>query len=105
MRDGLRFDAEVSPALVSDDIDALAAMALAGGGITRLAAFVAAPYLARGELQALFEGTEAGDAQALPEPMRLFLCVSDRRDLTPKVRALMQHIVEGLPAEWRVDGG
>ncbi len=105
VRDGLRFDAEVSPALVSDDIDALAAMALAGGGITRLAAFVAAPYLARGELQALFEGNEAGDAQALPEPMRLFLCVSDRRDLTPKVRALMQHIVDGLPAEWRVDGG
>jgi DNA-binding transcriptional LysR family regulator len=31
VRDGLRFDADVSPALVSDDIDALAAMALAGG--------------------------------------------------------------------------
>ncbi len=37
--------------------------------------------------------------------MRLYLCVSDRRDLTPKVRALMQHIVDGLPPEWRVDVG
>lgn len=102
VRDGLRFDAEVNPALVSDDIDALAAMAAAGGGITRLAAFVVAPYLARGELRALFEPGDIGDTQAAPEPMRLFLCVSDRRDLTPKVRALMQHIVEGLPAAWRV---
>lgn len=102
VRDGLRFDADVSPALVSDDIDALAAMAAAGGGITRLAAFVVAPYLARGELQALFEPGDAHGAQAAPEPMRLFLCVSDRRDLTPKVRALMQHIVDGLPVSWQV---
>ncbi|HAV71108.1 MAG TPA: LysR family transcriptional regulator, partial [Stenotrophomonas sp.] len=105
VRDGMRFDAEVAPALVSDDIDALAAMAVAGGGITRLAAFVAAPYLARGELQALFEPGDAQSTQASPEPMRLFLCVSDRRDLTPKVRALMQHIIEGLPPAWRVDAG
>jgi DNA-binding transcriptional LysR family regulator len=105
VRDGMRFDAEVAPALVSDDIDALAAMAVAGGGITRLAAFVAAPYLARGELQALFEPGDAESTQASPEPMRLFLCVSDRRDLTPKVRALMQHIIEGLPPAWRVDAG
>ncbi|MNM72421.1 HTH-type transcriptional regulator DmlR [compost metagenome] len=103
VRDGLRFDAEVQPSLVSDDIDALAAMAVKGGGITRLAAFVAAPYLARGELQALFEGNAADGTRAAPEPMRLFLCVSDRRDLTPKVRALLQHLLDGLPAAWRVD--
>lgn len=105
VREGMRFDAEVTPALVSDDVDALAAMAAAGGGITRLAAFVAAPYLQRGELQTVFDAGDGQSAQAAPEPMRLFLCVSDRRDLTPKVRALMQHIVEGLPAAWRVDIG
>jgi len=103
VRDGLRFDAEVQPALVSDDIDALAAMAARGGGITRLAAFVAAPYLARGELQALFHDEASSDAQASPEPMRLFLCVSDRRDLTPKVRSLLQHILDALPPDWRID--
>lgn len=101
VRDGIRFEAEMRPALVSDDIDALAAMAAAGGGIARLAAFVAAPWLARGELQVLFASGDG--ARTSPEPMRLFLCVSDRRDLTPKVRALMQHVVEGLPAVWRVD--
>ncbi|MEE9877506.1 MAG: LysR substrate-binding domain-containing protein [Stenotrophomonas sp.] len=103
VRDGLRFDAEVQPALVSDDIDALAAMAARGGGITRLASFVAAPYLARGELQALFQDEASSDAQASPEPMRLFLCVSDRRDLTPKVRSLLQHILDALPPAWRID--
>lgn len=103
VRDGLRFDAEVQPALVSDDIDALAAMAARGGGITRLASFVAAPYLARGELQALFQNVSATDVQASPEPMRLFLCVSDRRDLTPKVRSLLQHILDALPPAWRID--
>jgi DNA-binding transcriptional LysR family regulator len=103
VRDGLRFDAEVQPALVSDDIDALAAMAARGGGITRLAAFVAAPYLARGELQALFQDEASSDTRASPEPMRLFLCVSDRRDLTPKVRSLLQHILDALPPAWRID--
>lgn len=103
IRDGLHFDAEVQPALVSDDIDALAAMAVNGGGITRLAAFVAAPYLARGELQVLFEPTGTADAQAAPAPMQLFLCVSDRRDLTPRIKALLLHVLDALPAAWRVD--
>lgn len=101
VRDGIRFDAGMRPALVCDDIDALAAMAAAGGGIARLAAFVAAPWLSRGELQVLFA---TGDgARTSPEPMRLFLCVSDRRDLTPKMRALMQALLDALPEAWRVD--
>lgn len=100
VRDGIRFEAEMRPALVSDDIDAIAAMAAAGGGIARLAAFVAEPWLARGALQVLFASGDG--ARTSPEPMRVFLCVSDRRDLTPKVRALMQVVVEGLPVAWRV---
>ena len=101
VRDGIRFEAEMRPALVSDDIDAIAAMAAAGGGIARLAAFVAEPWLARGALQVLFASGDG--ARTSPEPMRVFLCVSDRRDLTLKVRALMQVVVEGLPVAWRVD--
>jgi DNA-binding transcriptional LysR family regulator len=101
VRDGIRFDAGMRPALVCDDIDALAAMAAAGGGIARLAAFVAAPWLSRGELQVLFAPGDG--ARTSPEPMRLFLCVSDRRDLTPKVRALMQALLDALPEAWRVD--
>ncbi|QDI02715.1 LysR family transcriptional regulator [Xanthomonas cerealis pv. cerealis] len=102
VRDGLRFDVDVTPALVGDDIDALAGMAAAGGGITRLAAFVAQPYLQRGALRALFEDDAAGAADAAPEPMRLYLCVVDRRDFTPKVRALQEQLVAGLPPAWRV---
>ncbi|WP_369933604.1 LysR family transcriptional regulator [Xanthomonas tesorieronis] len=102
VRDGSRFEVEVTPALVGDDIDALAAMAAAGGGITRLAAFVAQPYLQRGALRALFADAGAGAANAAPEPMQLFLCVADRRDFTPKVRALQEHLVAGLPPAWRV---
>ncbi len=101
VRDGQPFDADLNPALVSDDIDALAAMAAAGGGIARLAAFVAAPWLVRGNLEVLFASDDG--AHTSPEPMRLYLCVSDRRDLTPKVRALMEHVVEGLPEAWRVE--
>ncbi|MBD9369222.1 LysR family transcriptional regulator [Xanthomonas sp. XNM01] len=96
VQDGERFDAEVRAGMVCDDIDALAALAAAGGGITRLAAFVAAPWLARGELQTLFQ-----DCAAQPEPMEVFFCVSDRRDFTPKVRALFEHLRAGLPPAWR----
>ncbi len=96
VQDGERFEVDVMPGMVSDDIDALAALAAAGGGITRLAAFVAAPWLARGELQVLFERSTAQ-----PEPMDVFFCVSDRRDFTPKVRALFEHLRAGLPPAWR----
>ncbi len=101
VRQGLRFDADVRPALVSDDIDALAAMAAADGGITRLAAFVAQPYLDSGRLRALFAFDPAAAVNASPEPMQLYLCVSDRRDFTPKVRAFQAHLSERLPPAWR----
>ncbi|MEA5123087.1 LysR family transcriptional regulator [Xanthomonas floridensis] len=102
VRDSVRFQPQLGQAMVSDDVDALATMAAAGGGITRVAAFVVQPYLQRGQLQQLFlpESTSAG--QVALEPLRLYLCVADRRDFTPKVRAFMDHIVERLPQEWQV---
>ncbi len=41
-----QFNRSGSASLISEDIDVLARLAVAGGGITRLFAFVAEPYLA-----------------------------------------------------------
>ena len=70
----------------------------AGAGITRLAAFVAEPYLRDGRLQAVFG--PASDWQ--PEPMEVFFCVSDRRDFTAKIRALFEHLQAGIAPAWQV---
>lgn len=122
VRNGIRFDAPVNARMISDDIDALAQMAVEGGGITRLAAFVAEPLIASGKLVALFtpepvtsktitpEPTTQeiaqtpafeADAQAEIEPLEFYLCVRHRRELTPKVRAFSEFLTETLPAHWR----
>lgn len=59
LKDGQRVDAALPPSMVCDDIDALASLAVAGAGITRLAAFVAEPYLRDGRLQAVFGADSA----------------------------------------------
>jgi len=95
-----RVEPPLAPAMVCDDIDALAELAAAGAGITRLAAFVAEPYLRDGRLQAVLPD----DADWRAEPMQVALCVSDRRDFTPRVRALQAHLEAGLPPAWRALG-
>lgn len=98
LKNGERVDAALPPSMVCDDIDALAELAAAGAGITRLAAFVAEPYLRDGRLQCVFGcGT---DWQ--PEPMDVYFCVSDRRDFTAKIRALFEHLQAGMPPAWQV---
>jgi DNA-binding transcriptional LysR family regulator len=99
-RGGQRIVPELRARLAGNDIDAIAAMAAAGGGITRLAAFVARPYLERGTLVALAGDDSATGFDAEPEPMRVFLCVSDRRDLTPKLQAFVRHLQAQLPPAW-----
>lgn len=98
MHDGRRFDAPVNAALISDDIDVLAQMAVNGGGITRLASFVAQPLIDRGALIALFDEGEGVGACAVPEPMRIYACVTDFQGLTPKVRAFMDYLQAHLGA-------
>lgn len=104
VREGLRFDVEFGNVLISDDIDVLAQMAAQGGGITRLAEFVARPYLARGELVPLFKYSQASRAYAQTEPMDVYLCVADRFALTPKVRAFMDYVQQALE-DYRVPAG
>lgn len=101
VRDGVGFDAQLRVALVSDDIDVLARVAINGGGITRLAAFVAEPYLASGQLQELFADPQHACGQALTEPLDYYLCVRDRYELTPKVRAFVEHLQQHLRDDWQ----
>jgi len=103
IENGLRFEADVRVAIISDDIDVLARLAAAGGGVTRLAAFVAKDYIQRGELIELFCTQDCAGFQTEIEPLDIYACVRDRHQLTPKVRAFMDYLTEALPAEWRVE--
>lgn len=99
VRDGLHFDAQVRASMSSNDIDALALCAAAGGGVTRLASFVADPYLARGELVELFSSATPTRSRATSAPLDYYLCVRDRYELTPKVRLFMDYLLQALPSE------
>jgi len=99
VREGVHFDAQVRVGMSSNDIDVLAQCAVAGGGITRLASFVAAPYLARGELVELFSSATPTHSRATSAPLDYYLCVRDRYELTPKVRLFMDYLQQALPAE------
>lgn len=106
-RDGVRFAAPVKVTMVSDDIDVLARAAMAGGGIARLAAFVAQPLVASGALVDLFPAVEPllprGQAErAEIEPLDFYCCVRDRYELTPKVRAFSDFLLQQLPPQWRL---
>lgn len=96
VRDGVHFDAPVNAAMISDDIDVLAQMAVNGGGITRLASFVAQPLIERGLLVALFDEDHQAAGQAVPETMQIFACVTDHTSLTPKVRVLIDYLKDAL---------
>ncbi|MDY1035130.1 LysR family transcriptional regulator [Stenotrophomonas sp. CFBP8980] len=96
-----RVEATMQPGMICDDIDALAELAAAGGGITRLAAFVAEPYLRDGRLQAVL----ADDPAWRPEPMEMYFCLSDRRDFTARIRVLFEYLQAGLPVAWQVPAG
>lgn len=106
VRNGQRFEVEVRAAIIADDIDVLAQLAVAGGGVARLAAFVADSLIERGELEELFIGDEQANtaAQTDIEPLDLYLCVRDRHELTPKVRAFTESLLAILPPTWRPKG-
>jgi DNA-binding transcriptional LysR family regulator len=102
IRDGQRYDADINATAISDDIDALTQMAIHGAGITRLAEFVAAPYLQNGQLLPLF--AQCDDAtHAVVEPMEIFACVQERAAMTAKVRAFIEYLTEHLKQRWPMD--
>lgn len=87
LRGGERVEAVIEPSLVSSDVDALARICCDGGGIARLGAFVAQPFIDAGQLVQLFAGGgDANGGQAVSEPLDFFLCYRDRQHLPSKVR-------------------
>ncbi|MDO8827640.1 LysR family transcriptional regulator [Methylophaga sp.] len=105
IRDGRRYEPDIRITAVSDDIDVLARMAAAGGGITRLAAFVAEPYLKTGQLQQLFNAEHAPEVQVEAEPLEFYFCMADRYANTPKVAAFYDYLYEHLPEKWHAKTG
>lgn len=92
VREGKRFDAPLNVEFISDDIDMLAQIAVNGGGITRLASFVAQPLIEKGLLVPLFDADPQSVTHAVPEPMQIYACVLDHAALTPKVRSFIDYV-------------
>lgn len=95
--EGARFIPSFEPCTVSDDIDTLAAMAVAGAGITRLGSFVANPLIEAGLLEPLFQDLPAkAESRVDPEPLEFYACYQDRKHVSPPVRAYVDFMVAEL---------
>lgn len=101
IRDGQRYEPEIRAALISDDIDILARIAAEGGGIARLAEFVAKPYVEQGLLKQLFNADLAPGVEDAAAPLTFYFCVADRFSRTPKVEAFYRFLEDSLPKDWQ----
>lgn len=79
------FDVAVEPQITTNDLRLMLRTALAGGGITFALEETFRPYLERGELVPVL-----GDF--LPPFPGFFLYFPQRRNMAPKLRALIEHI-------------
>jgi DNA-binding transcriptional LysR family regulator len=102
-RDGQRFEVKVNPEFVCDDIDTIAQIALNGGGIARLASFIAQPLIDSGRLLPLFESASRSEAWAESEPMQIYACVTERSALNAKVRAFIEFVEQAMSAQWPIN--
>lgn len=96
---GSRFEAKVNPGFVCDDIDTIAQIAVNGGGIARLASFIAQPLIDSGRLLPLFETGSRNAACAEPEPMDIYACVTERSALNAKVRAFIDFLEREMQSQ------
>ena len=82
---GREFDVAVTPEITTNDMGLMIRLTLEGAGITCGLEETFAPYLARGKLVAVLE-------QWCPPFQGFFLCFPSRRNLAPKLRALIDHV-------------
>ena len=81
---GVSFDVAVAPYVTTNDLRLMLRMALSGGGLTFATANTVRPYVERGELVSLLE-------EFLPPFPGFFLYYPQRRNMAPKLRALVEH--------------
>jgi DNA-binding transcriptional LysR family regulator len=96
VRAGQTFEAATRPGFVCDDIDMIAQLAVNGGGIARLADFVALPLIERDQLVSLFDAQSQDATAAQSEPMDIYACVSERSALSGKARAFIDFLEQAL---------
>lgn len=83
---------KLNPSFISDDIDIIAKIAVCGGGIARLASFVAQPLIDHGQLRPLFNSGCSGENSFQSQPMDIYACVNERSALNAKVRAFIEFL-------------
>lgn len=85
---GTSFNVAVEPQITTNDLRLMLRSALAGGGITFATEETFRPYVERGALVSLLE-------EYLPSFPGFFLYFPNRRNMAPKLRALVDHIKAG----------
>lgn len=96
MVDGQAVNAKLNPSFISDDIDIIAKIAVNGGGIARLASFVAQPLIDSGLLRPLYGSGHGGESSIESLPMNIYACVSERSALNSKVRAFIEFLESAI---------
>ncbi len=100
LRDGKRVDPPLRIAAIATDIDTLTEMAVAGGGIAWIGAFIAHRYVRDGLLEPLaLRPARRGQLQFEDSTLDFFACFRDRQYVPAKVRALVDYLVEVLPQQ------
>lgn len=96
MINGQPVNAKLNPTFISDDIDIIAKIAANGGGVARLASFVAQPLINNGQLMPLFCSglSDENDVESLP--MNIYACVNERSALNSKVRAFIDFLERAM---------
>jgi DNA-binding transcriptional LysR family regulator len=83
--DGREFNVAVNPQITTNDMWVMVRTAVAGGGLTFGMEETFRPYIQRGELVPLLE-------RYCPPFAGFYLYFPDRRNLAPKLRALISHV-------------
>ncbi len=89
---GQTVSAKLSPEFISDDIDIIAKIAEKGGGIARLASFIAQPLIESGQLIPLFQSDNSDTSDIASLPMNIYACVNERSALNSRVRAFIEFL-------------
>ena len=84
---GREFDVAVQPEVTTNDMTLMVRMALAGAGLTIGMEDTFTPWLRSGELRAVLE-------PFCPSLPGFFLFYPSRRNLSPKLRALVDHVLK-----------